>query len=387
MSEYQYYEFLAIDRPLTSKQMEELGNYSTRADITPTSFVNEYHWGNFRGSVDDFLTRFFDAHVYYANWGTRTFALRLPADAVDLKAVDPYRTQQVITITGKGKNLIFEFNSQIEDDWDDEEGGGWMASLVANRAELMGGDLRCLYLAWLRAAQEGEVEEEETEPPVPDGMGDLSTSQQSLADFLRVDPDLIEIAARESRPMPANEGTSEFAAWVKALPQAEKDELLLSFSSGSDPHLAGKLQRRFRALHKPAGAQANKRRRTAAEMLAEVARIDAERARIKAERDERERLRQQAEALKARAAHLAKLAQRQDAAWKEVEGLVASKQAKKYDEAITLLKDLRVVSDQTGETPAFSRRLGGLLDRHSQKSSFCKKVAQERIAPNPANAC
>ena len=42
MSEYQYYEFRAIDRPLTSRQMGELRKLSTRAEITPISFTNEY---------------------------------------------------------------------------------------------------------------------------------------------------------------------------------------------------------------------------------------------------------------------------------------------------------------------------------------------------------
>jgi len=49
MSEYQYYEFQAIDRPLTQEEMEELRAYSTRARITRTSFVNDYSWGRFKG--------------------------------------------------------------------------------------------------------------------------------------------------------------------------------------------------------------------------------------------------------------------------------------------------------------------------------------------------
>ena len=52
MSEYQYYEFQAIDRPLTEQEMRELRAYSTRARITPTSFVNDYSWGNFKGDED-----------------------------------------------------------------------------------------------------------------------------------------------------------------------------------------------------------------------------------------------------------------------------------------------------------------------------------------------
>jgi hypothetical protein len=49
MSEYQYYEFRAIERPLTNKQVGELRRYSSRADITATSFSVEYNWGDFKG--------------------------------------------------------------------------------------------------------------------------------------------------------------------------------------------------------------------------------------------------------------------------------------------------------------------------------------------------
>jgi hypothetical protein len=54
MSEYQYYEFLALDQPLTDRQMRDVRSFSTRARITSTSFVNEYHW----------------AFVYFATWGS-----------------------------------------------------------------------------------------------------------------------------------------------------------------------------------------------------------------------------------------------------------------------------------------------------------------------------
>ena len=38
MSEYQSYEFLALDRRLTAQEMAELRSISTRAEITPTRF-------------------------------------------------------------------------------------------------------------------------------------------------------------------------------------------------------------------------------------------------------------------------------------------------------------------------------------------------------------
>ena len=49
MSEYQYYEFLAIDRPLDDDEQPRSGRCPPGQRITATSFVNEYHWGDFRG--------------------------------------------------------------------------------------------------------------------------------------------------------------------------------------------------------------------------------------------------------------------------------------------------------------------------------------------------
>jgi uncharacterized protein YqjF (DUF2071 family) len=48
MSEYQYYEFRAIDHPLTDRQMRELRAISTRAAISRRSFSNSYTFGDLK---------------------------------------------------------------------------------------------------------------------------------------------------------------------------------------------------------------------------------------------------------------------------------------------------------------------------------------------------
>jgi len=68
MSEYQYYEFAANDRPLSKSEMTQLRDRSSRATITPRSFVNEYNWGDLKGDPADWMRRYFDAFVYTANW-------------------------------------------------------------------------------------------------------------------------------------------------------------------------------------------------------------------------------------------------------------------------------------------------------------------------------
>src|SRR5215203_2786289 len=90
MSEYQYYEFLAIDRPLTAKQVEEVQQFSSRAEITATSFVNEYNYGDFRGSPETFIAKYFDVMMYLANWGTRRIMVGLPRDAIAPDVLETY---------------------------------------------------------------------------------------------------------------------------------------------------------------------------------------------------------------------------------------------------------------------------------------------------------
>jgi hypothetical protein len=59
MSEYQYYEFQALDRPLSQEQIAHLRGVSSRAQITPHSFVNEYNWGSFKGNPEQWMERYF----------------------------------------------------------------------------------------------------------------------------------------------------------------------------------------------------------------------------------------------------------------------------------------------------------------------------------------
>ncbi|MEM5426246.1 hypothetical protein VSR73_35225 [Paraburkholderia ferrariae] len=78
MSEYQYYEFACVDQLLTATQQAELRSFSTRATITASSFVNEYHWGNLKGDPLEWVQQYIDAHVYSSNWGSCRLLLRLP---------------------------------------------------------------------------------------------------------------------------------------------------------------------------------------------------------------------------------------------------------------------------------------------------------------------
>ena len=154
MSEYQYYEFRTIDRPLSQDEMDDLRELSTRAEITPTSFTNTYNFGNFRGSPEKLIDRYFDAFVYVANWGTNRFMLRIPHRFLDVAVASEYAAEEAVEIEAKNEHVVIEFVSQEEGGGDWVQGEPWMASLIGIRAELMRGDFRALYLGWLSSLQQ-----------------------------------------------------------------------------------------------------------------------------------------------------------------------------------------------------------------------------------------
>jgi len=45
---------------------------------TATSITNEYHWGDLKGSPDQMMQRYYDAHLYLGNWGTHRIVLWRP---------------------------------------------------------------------------------------------------------------------------------------------------------------------------------------------------------------------------------------------------------------------------------------------------------------------
>jgi hypothetical protein len=199
MSEYQYYEFLALDQPLTAKQRAELRSISSRAEITATRFVNEYQWGDLKGNPLQMVKRYFDAFLYLANWGTRQVMFRLPHGVLDPETAGQYCGTDTSSLIQAGSHLILSLcinPEEADDDW--VEPGGQLAAMVQARSELAAGDLRLLYLAWLLALQSDEVEDEETEPPVPAGLGSLSAGLQAITDFFGIDEDLIAVAAASS---------------------------------------------------------------------------------------------------------------------------------------------------------------------------------------------
>ena len=374
MSEYQYYEFQAVDRPLTPAEIAELRALSTRATITPTRLQNVYHWGDFKGKPLDLMTRYFDAFLYVANWGTHRFMVRLPRRLLDSQLVQPYGFTEALTIHACGDSVILEFISEDEEGmgWvDDEEAEGWMPALLPLRADLASGDWRALYLGWLAGAA-ADMIEEEMEPPVPPGLGHLSASLSDLARFLRIDDDLLAIAATASAVAPQAPGTDDLQQWIGNLPIAEKDALLLRLAT--DPaHARAEILRRFREDNTPQ-LEARADRRTVAMLLSAAEKRAVERRLQEAARQAAERVRREQAAAVAREKYLDNLAGRDEELWQQVDTLVETKRIREYDQAVQMLVDLRDLAARHRSTAAFAARLAEYRERYAKRRGLLERL-------------
>ena len=374
MSEYQYYEFIAIDRPLSEVDRRELRKLSTRARITATTFANSYGWGDFKGDPAQLMRRWFDLHLYLANWGSRRLMIRLPARVIDRHLFDAFLGKvDCAELTAAGENLILDVaRDELEfEDWDD--GSGWLAALTPLRAEMLAGDLRVLYLLWLTAVEADQIEADEPEP-MP-GIGPMTATLEAFAEFFNIDPDLVQAAAERSAVTNADELSADAVRMaITAMPDREKTRLLVLLFENA-PHVASQLRADIRErLRSEAGAPPVAAR-TAGELRARTEAIHLARERSEADKAAAEHIRQTEEAEKLRRARLDAFARRGESVWREVEAEIARRNAAGYGRAAGILFDLKAIAEERGTVEEFLHRFRAIRTRHAGKIRFVERLA------------
>lgn len=371
MSEYQYYEFQAVDRPLGEAERKALRELSSRARITATSFTNHYEWGDLKGDPKKLVERYFDLHLYLANWAARRLMIRLPKRLVDMSRLEPFlRDVEWVRVSEKGDNLIVDiFGEEVEsdaDEWDD--GSGWLAALAPLRADVLSGDFRLFYLAWLAAVEYGGIDDDAIEP-LP-GIGPLTGALEAFAEFFVLDADLVTVAAEQTCGV-GNAVVSRDASRqvLAAMPEHEKTALLLRLVDG-DPHVAAELKSRLRA----SGPRPSASLRTAGDLRARAAAMREKRERLRAERLEAERRKEAKQAERVRRVRLEALKRRGTAVWSTVEAEIERRNASGYQTALGLLADLQAIAAEEGTLADFARRIEGIRERHVRKGKFIERL-------------
>ncbi len=368
MSEYQYYEFQAIDRPLDRAAQQALRSISSRAQITATSFTNHYEWGDLKGDPRELVARWFDLHLYQSNWGTRRLIMRLPKHLLNRKDIDAFLGQlDWVEVLTSGDNVILDMSRhEVEPDDDLDDGTGWLASLAPLRSDVLAGDLRLFYLLWLTAVQDGLVDDDEVEPMR--GIGPLTGALEAFANFFVVDPDLVQAAA-ELEADGAATSKDDLRRVLAATSDRDKTELLLRIAEG-EAHVAAELRRSVRKQ----GPGVSAPRRTAAALRGRAQEIAEARERGLAERLEAERRRQAKDAEKARRVRLDEIKRRGESVWREIEQEIERRNPSGYDRAASLLSDLQALAEEQKDQQDFDHRLALIRARHEKKGKFIERL-------------
>jgi hypothetical protein len=377
MSEYQYYEFQAIDRPLTPQEQQAVARLSSRVAPHPRRAVFSYSFGgSLRRRPQDLLVDYYDAMLYLANWGSRQLLFRFPTNLIDVNRMQQYSIVMreypvaAIDVSVRGDSTVLDIHLDEESGLGWLEGEGWLDALVGLRDAILRQDYRLLYLAWLTSLTLAhEVDGEALEPPVPPGLQTLSPALESFIELFGLDEDLIHVAAELSGPPDEAIPDGDLRRAITQLTAQERDAFLLRLARG-EPHLSVALNRRLGVLGGVLQDTTPERRTVSALFAA-----------VEALRDRRRR--EAAVAAEARRMEeLEAFAGREDETWHEVDVLIQRSQAKAYDEAVRLLTKLRGLADYQKRRPAFAECLDQIRDRYSRRHALMRRLREAGlIAP------
>jgi hypothetical protein len=374
MSEYQRYEFMTVDQPLTRKQLDAVNKLSSHIEASSTHASIEYHWGDFKHDPIEVLRKYFDGFLYWANWGSPQLALRFPHGILPGDLIDGYDFDDFVTFTKHSDYDILDIH------FSEMEGSGeWMeydlGSLIAMREELMDGDLRALYIAWLACMEMlGSYDEEEEgevvyAPPVPPVFGKLTEAQQALAGLLQVSPELLVAAARHSSARMSS-SDDDVTARIALLPPERRDDYLVRLAR-NEPGLSRRLVSELRKLGhgKTSVTSSTAEHITYATLLAESKAVKAQ---LQHEQYEQEQLAHQR--------HLQDIHDRQDVRWRQIDLTVTRASGAAYDEAVQSLLELREVAEHFKETRQFQERFRAWVQPHLRRPALLKRLLDNQFS-------
>lgn len=372
MSEYQYYEFAAIDGPVSDEGLRYARGCSSRAEVSRLSWRNVYHFGSFKGS-EATLLKYYDAHFYLANWATARLVLALPEGCLIPEAIEPYlrggvHYENTLTTKQLGDRRIVWFEHNEDGGWWDKQGEGILDRLLPIREDLIRGDHRSLFLAWLADFDPEEWSDPADAgvlmPPVPPGLNRLTPALTTFLEHFPVDQDARTVAAglsqadaRESIPI---------ARVLDDMPKTEMRAHLERVAAGEGSRVMAELNRLTRPPKEtPPGPTMD-----CTEFAART--LDARRARLEREAKAAEEKRKRK--AEARKLHLASVMQRADAIWAMVDESVNRKTSASLDEAAARLKELRDAHEQEAASAEFQERLTAFRERYRRRPGMMSRI-------------
>lgn len=372
MSEYQYYEFAAIDGPISDEGLQYAKSCSNRANVSRVRWQNTYNFGNFRGD-DETMLKYYDAHFYLANWGTVRLGLAFPKEVLARECLQPYLRKddcqdRTLTLNKIGDRYIIWWERHEDGGWGWMEGDGAINQLIGIREELIRGDFRPLFLGWLAGYDPDEWQNEGDEavlmPPIPARLHQLSGAQTALIEHFPVDLDALAVAAELSQAHELER--MPIAVALERLSLFEMRTLLGRVAEGGGAGVMAELNR----LTLPQAQTSVGQMWKCTDFAAKVIEARSFRQKKEAEAAVKEQRRKQ----ELRQQHLTSVMRRAETMWSGLAALMDQKISSAYDEAANQLQELHDAYSQAGDSAEFNRRMGEFRTRYSNRPAMLRRI-------------
>lgn len=146
MSEYQYYEFYSLNKPLTDKVRAKMEALSSRVKIGTHGASFVYNYGDFPAEPIKILSSYFDVLFYLSNFGSFRLVFKYPVNQVDLPTVKKYCFDDVISIHRGKQNILLDMHFCNEDGFGWCEGENVLPSLLPVYEQIKNNNYRFLKL-------------------------------------------------------------------------------------------------------------------------------------------------------------------------------------------------------------------------------------------------
>jgi hypothetical protein len=376
MSEYSLHEFRTINRTLSRAEQAEIDTWSSRSKATSTGAKFVYNYGSFKHDPEKCLLSYFDIMLHYTNYGCSRVMFRFPKNVVDFKALRLYEYdieddyERSIKIRQKGEYVVVDIEENCEegyDSWLDCE--DTLDSITPLWTDIVNGDYRCLYLAWVHFTQlalEYEVLEEDLEePPVPAGLQNLTTALDDFTVFWGIQDDLIAAASKASPVQKVIEIDVKKA--ISLLTDDEKSTFLLKLVQ-DELQVKTLLIKRLEILSgatPPPYQNAKRGIHTIAELQTEERQL-----RTKIERDQAE--------LKRRT-ELEIMVKKEPKMWAEVYQNLDLKIGSSYDNAVKLLVNLKDLADFQGKNKDFKAKMDEIIINYGKSTALKNRLGKVKL--------
>jgi len=365
MSEYQYYKFMAIDKPISTDEKNIISTWSSRAKVRSSEAEFDYSYGDFPKEEISVVEKYFDLMLYTANWGDVRLIYKFPKELGLKKDLRQFSVDEHITTIDRGNYTILDINFSFDDGMEDCIYGSEIdiSALVSLRNDIISGDYSSLYLAWLKLnIQKKEhllvnINSNNLIPYDNIGLSQLNNSLTTFIELFDINKEIVSNAKINNE----EDNDHDYSELLYMMSKSDRinflDRLLCD-----EPLLKQKLEKHLR--------QYSFTSESISEQCRSIAEFSTEISKKREQKRKEEKLRREEQKLK----KLEKLEKQEPELWDYIHRLINKRNTKSYDEALVIIKNLNLLAKHKNKQDDFYIKLDNLKNTYSRLSALRRRI-------------